>query len=159
MLTKKFRVLPKFSFLFSALITLSCSIYSAYKGIVLYFVQKAMEDTFVGGETSNLSIELWFIISGIMFFLTFIFIYLKKIGDLKSQKTILSGFIILWFISFVIFLFLIPKMKIFSLIPLMTLIIYIISYSNVKKQIEFEKKNKPLSKTEIDLLQRLARKK
>ena len=99
-----------------------------------------MEDTFVGGETSNLSIELWFIISGIMFFLTFIFIYLKKIGDLKSQKTILSGFIILWFISFVIFLFLIPKMKIFSLIPLMTLIIYIISYSNVKKQIEFEKK-------------------
>ena len=54
-----------------------------------------MEDTFVGGETSNLSIELWFIISGIMFFLTFIFIYLKKIGDLKSQKTILSGFIIL----------------------------------------------------------------
>ena len=96
MLTKKFRVLPKFSFLFSALIAFSCSIYSAYKGIVLYFVQKAMEDTFVGGETSNLSIELWFIISGIMFFLTFIFIYLKKIGDLKSQKTILSGFIILW---------------------------------------------------------------
>ena len=93
-----------------------------------------------------------------MFFLTFIFIYLKKIGDLKSQKTILSGFIILWFISFVIFLFLIPKMKIFSLIPFVTLIIYIISYSNVKKQIEFEKKNKPLSKTEIDLLQRLAKK-
>ena len=44
MLTKKFRVLPKYSFLFSALITLSCSIYSAYKGIVLHFVQKAMED-------------------------------------------------------------------------------------------------------------------
>ena len=77
-----------------------------------------------------------------MFFLAFLFIYLRKLRDLKSQKTINSAFIILWFITFVIILFFLPKMKYFSLIPFSLMVIYIISYSNVKKQIIFNKRNK-----------------
>ena len=118
-----------------------------------------MDDTFVGGEVSNISIGLWLFISGIMFFLAFLFIYLRKLRDLKSQKTINSAFIILWFITFVIILFFLPKMKYFSLIPFSLMVIYIISYSNVKKQIIFNKRNKHLSKNEIELLQRLAKRK
>ena len=101
MQTKKFRVLPKFSFLISALATLIFAVFSAYKGILLILIKKAMDDTFVGGETSDISIGLWLSISGIMFFLTFLFIYLRKIKELNSQKTITSGYIILWFLTFV----------------------------------------------------------
>ena len=159
MQTKKFRILPKFSFLISALATLIFAVFSAYKGILLILIKKAMDDTFVGGETSDISIVLWLSISGIMFFLTFLFIYLRKIKELNSQKTITSGFIILWFLTFVMILFFIPEMKFFSLVPFGLLIIYILSYSNVKKQIIFEKRNKPLSPTEIHLLQKLAKRK
>ena len=159
MSSEKFRILPKFSFLISCLITLSCSIYSAYKGTILYLVKKAMDDTFVGGETSDLSIGLWFFISGIMLFITFIFFYLRKINDLKSQKIILNSLIIICFILFVAFLLFIPNMFIFSTIPLVILLIYVISYKNLKKEILFEKKNKPLTDKEVYLLQRLAKKK
>lgn len=159
MQSKKLRVLPKFSFLISAFTTLLFAIFSGYKGVLLYFINKSMDDTFVGGEVSNISIGLWLFISGIMFFLAFLFIYLRKLRDLKSQKTINSAFIILWFITFVIILFFLPKMKYFSLIPFSLMVIYIISYSNVKKQIIFNKRNKHLSKNEIDLLQRLAKRK
>ena len=54
MQTKKFRVLPKFSFLISALATLIFAVFSAYKGILLILIKKAMDDTFVGGETSDI---------------------------------------------------------------------------------------------------------
>ena len=77
MSSEKFRILPKFSFLISWLITLSCAIYSDYKGIILYFFKKAMDDTFVVAETSDLSIGLWFFISGIMLFIIII-VFIKE---------------------------------------------------------------------------------
>ena len=156
---EKFYITTKNSFLISSLVTFFLAIFSAYKGILLIFIQKAMEDTFVGGETSDVSIELWLIISGIMLFLTFIFIYIRKIKEFKSQKTIVSGFILLWFITSVVFLFYSTKTIIFSIVPFGLFIINLICYSNIKKQIVYNKKNKPLSETEIHLLQRLAKKK
>ena len=79
-----------------------------YKGIILYFVNKALEDTFVGGSTSDISIILWFIISGILMLITVMFLFFLKIKDLKSQKTIIIGLIFFWvvvsfFSIFVIF--------------------------------------------------------
>ena len=44
-----------------------------------------MEDTFVGGETSDISIFLWFIVGIIVLF--FIFLFYSKLKILKSQKT------------------------------------------------------------------------
>ena len=47
-----------------------------------------MEDTFVGGETSDTSIYLWFTIGFILLFASYLFFYLIKI-DLKSQNSYL----------------------------------------------------------------------
>jgi hypothetical protein len=53
-----------------------------------------MEDTFVGGETSDISITLWFLIAGVMTFTTFIFFNFLKIKDLKSQKNYNDGYFV-----------------------------------------------------------------
>ena len=73
-----------------------------YKGLVLYFVSKAMEDTFAGGETSDVSIFLWFVVGVLLLFFTFLFFYFIKIKDLKSQKTLLNGIILFWIMISVI---------------------------------------------------------
>ena len=156
---EKLYITTKNSFLISSLVTFFLAIFAAYKGVLLIFIQRAMEDTFVGGETSDVSIELWLFICGIMLFLTFIFIYIIKIKELKSQKTIVSGFILLWFITSITLLFYSTKTIIFSIVPFSLFIINIICYSNIKKQIIYNKRNKTLSKSEIHLLQRLAKKK
>lgn len=44
-----------------------------------------MEDTFVGGETSSISITLWFVISGILAFATILFFYFTKVKDLNQK--------------------------------------------------------------------------
>ena len=67
-----------------------------YKGVLLILVQSAMEDTFVGGDTSDISITLWFLIGGVMSFSSFMFFYFLKVNDLKSQKIILTGISISW---------------------------------------------------------------
>jgi len=92
----KFNISPKFSFIISSLISLLFSAYAAYKGVILFFVERAMEDTFVGGSASSISITLWLTISGVMIFISFLFFYFVKIKDLKSQKSILTGIMIIW---------------------------------------------------------------
>ena len=57
-----------------------------------------MEDTFVGGNTSDVSIILWFVIAGILSLITFMFLFFLKIKDLKSQKIILYSVTIFWVI-------------------------------------------------------------
>ena len=75
----KLKISPKFSFIISSIISLLFSLYAAYKGIILFFVEKAMEDTFVGGNASSISISLWLTISGVMIFISFLFFYFVKI--------------------------------------------------------------------------------
>ena len=145
------------SILLVSTLTLSVFLfYSLYKGIILYFVNEALEDTFVGGNTSDISIILWFIISGILTLLTLMFLFLLKIKDLKSQKIILIGLTFFW-ISISIFTTLVNFSNLW--ISIITLLIGISSFvatKNLKKKIIDELNKKGLTDKEIYLLQKLA---
>ena len=127
-----------------------------YKGIILYFVNKAMEDTFIGGETSDISIYLWFVVGVLLLFCSFLFFYLIKIKDLKSQKTLLNGIIVFWtLISFMQIIF----FKLYFYLVLINLIPIVINYLTIKnlKNLIIKKLNeKSLTDNEIHLLQMLA---
>ena len=150
------KITTKSILLISALTTSAFLIYALYKGIILYFVNEALEDTFVGGSTSNISIILWFIISGILMLITSMFLFFLKIKDLKSQKIIVIGLIFFWFtVSF--FSIFVTFSNLW--ITLLTSSIGIISFlasKNLKKEIIAELNKKGLSDKEIYLLQKLA---
>ena len=86
----KMKLTAKLALVISGSYSLIFVSFCFYKGIVLYFVNKAMEDTFVGGETSDISIFLWFVVGVLLLFCSFLFFYLTKIKDLKSQKIIMN---------------------------------------------------------------------
>ena len=115
-----------------------------------------MEDTFIGGNVSDLSISLWFVIGGIFALITFLFLFLIKIKDLKSQKIILFGITIFWLIISIISFFL-SIANIF--ITFLTFIVSVFCYMSVKtlkKKIITELNKKGLTEKEIYLLQQLA---
>ena len=150
------KITTKSILLISSLITLAFIIYALYKGIILYFVNEALEDTFVGSSSSNISTILWFIISGILMLITSMFLFFLKIKDLKSQKIIVIGLIFFWFtVSFFSIFVTFSNL----LITLLTSSIGIISFlasKNLKKEIIAELKKKGLTEKEIYLLQKLA---
>ena len=150
------KITTKSILLISALTTSAFLIYALYKGIILYFVNEALENTFVGGSTSNISIILWFIISGILMLITSMFLFFLKINDLKSQKIIVIGLIFFWLtVSF--FSIFITFSNLW--ITLLTSSIGIISFlasKNLKKEIIAELNKKSLTEKEIYLLQKLA---
>ena len=74
----KMKITAKLALIISGSYSSIFVIFCFYKGIVLYFVNKAMEDTFVGGETSNISIFLWFIVGALLFFCSFLFFFFYK---------------------------------------------------------------------------------
>ena len=57
---------------------------------MVYFVKKAMDDTFIGSSTSDSTITLWFAIIGTMALSMFIFFQFIRIKDLKNKMTILK---------------------------------------------------------------------
>jgi hypothetical protein len=59
---------------------------SHIKGFVVYFVQKAMDDTFVGGGASDITITLWFGISLSMALSMFLFLPIYKNKRFKKPK-------------------------------------------------------------------------
>ena len=150
------KISTKSVLLISALTSSFFLIYSSYKGTILYFVNEALEDTFVGGSTSNISIILWFIISGILMLITSMFLFFLKIKDLKSQKIIVIGLIFFWFtVSF--FSIFVTFSNLW--IALLTSSIGIISFlasKNLKKEIIDELNKQGLTEKEIYLLQKLA---
>ena len=150
------KITTKSILLISALTSSAFLIYALYKGIILYFVNEALEDTFVGGSTSNISIILWFIISGFLMLITSMFLFFLKIKDLKSQKIIVIGLIFFWFtVSF--FSIFVAFSNLW--ITLLTSSIGIISFlasKNLKKEIIAELNKKGLTEKEIYLLQKLA---
>ena len=115
-----------------------------------------MEDTFVGGNTSDISIILWFVIAGILSLITFMFLFFLKIKDLKSQKIILYSVTIFWIIvSFS--LVLISKLTFYPyLITILTSLFCFLAIKNLRKEIITELNKKGLTEKEIYLLQRLA---
>ena len=142
--------------LISALTSSFFLIYASYKGIILYFVNEALEDTFVGGNTSDISIYLWFTISGILILITFMFLFFLKIKDLKSQKIIVTGLTVFW-ITISVFLILINLSNFWiSLITLAVGVLSFLAMKNLKKIIIAELNKKGLTDKEIYLLQKLA---
>ena len=127
-----------------------------YKGIVLYFVNKAMEDTFVGGETSDISIFLWFVIGVLLLFCSFLFFYFTKIKDLKSQKTLLNGISAFWILISIIQITFFKLYFYISLFNLMPIMINFLAIKNLKNLIIKKLNEKGLTDKEIHLLQMLA---
>ena len=150
------KITTKLILLISASTSLGFLIYTLYKGIILYFVNKALDDTFVGGNTSDISITLWFIISAILMLLTLMFLLFLKIRDLKSQKIIVISLTFFWIaISFCSIFITFSNLW----ITLLTLLIGVISFlgiKNLKKEIIANLNKNGLTENEIYLLQKLA---
>ena len=150
------KISTKSTLLISALTSSFFLIYSSYKGTIIYFVNEALEDTFVGGSTSDISIYLWFTISGILTLITLMFLFFLKIKDLKSQKIIVTGLTVFW-ITISIFLILINLSNFWiSFITLTVGILSFLAMRNLKKIIIAELNKKGLTDKEIYLLQKLA---
>ena len=130
--------------------------YSFYRGFVLFFVNQAMEDTFIGGNVSDISISLWFIIGGIFTLITFLFLFLIKIKDLKSQKIILVGITVFWLIISIISIFISIANILITFLTFVVSIFCYLSIKTLKKKIITELNRKGLTEKEIYLLQKLA---
>ena len=130
--------------------------YSFYRGFVLFFVNQAMEDTFIGGNVSDISISLWFIIGGIFTLITFLFLFLIKIKDLKSQKIILIGITVFWLIILIISIFISITNILITFLTFVVSIFCYLSIKTLKKKIITELNKKGLTEKEIYLLQQLA---
>ena len=146
----------KIAFIISGLYSSIFIFFSLYKAVVLLFVKSAMEDTFIGGETSDISITLWFLIAGVMTFTTFIFFYFLKIKDLKSQKIIITGTSIAWLFVCMIQLILFYEYFFLAIFTLIPLLVNYLSIKTLKNEITKELNKKGLSEKEIHLLQMLA---
>ena len=155
---KKIRISSKLSFIFSSITSMIFVGYFGYKGFMVYFVQKAMDDTFIGGSTSDITVTLWFAIMGTMALSMFLFFQFIKIKDLKSQMTILKGVFIGWAIISVALIIFIPTYIYFILLTSMASITSLLSSITVKHEITdaLIRKKETLSEKEIYLLQKLA---
>ena len=152
----KFEISPKLAFVISGVYNLIFLAFAVYKGIILYLIKIAMEDTFVGGNTSDISITLWFLISSILALTSFLFFYFIKIKDLKSQKIILSGITILWLFFSILQLFLFKDYFYLAIFTTIQIISCYLEHKNLKNKIIKNLKDKGLSEKEIYLLQLLA---
>ena len=139
---KKINVSSKLSFIISIITSIIFVLYFAYKGFVVYFVQKAMDDTFVGGNTSDITITLWFGISVAMALSMFLFFQFTKIKDLNSQRTIQKGIFIGWTIIAITMIIFIPSYIYFILITIVSSIVSLLSSITLKHKITEDQKNK-----------------
>ena len=154
---KKIKISSKISFLLSSITSMIFVMYFSYKGFVVYFIQKAMDDTFIGGSTSDITVTLWFAVAGTMALSMLLFFQFIKIKDLKSQRTILKGVFIGWASICGALIFFIPSYIYFILLTALSSLISLLSSMTVKENIIEElNKKEILSEKEIYLLQKLA---
>jgi len=155
---KKIRISSKLSFIASSIISMIFVVYFGYKGFMVYFVQKAMDDTFIGGSSSDITVTLWFAISGAMAFSMFLFFQFIKIKDLNSQRTIQKGIFFSWAAVLVGLIIFLPHYIYFILLTFLATIISLLSSITLKERIaeELIRKKETLSEKEIYLLQKLA---
>ncbi|MDA7734484.1 hypothetical protein N8832_03140 [Candidatus Pelagibacter sp.] len=154
----KIKVSSKLSFITSIITSIIFVFFFAYKGLMGYFVQKAMDDTFVGGNTSDITVTLWFGISITMALSMLLFFQFTKIKDLNSQRTIQKGICAGWSIIAISMIVFTPSYIYFILITIISSIISLASSITLKTRIAEDLKNKKesLSEKEIYLLQKLA---
>ena len=154
---KSIKISSKFSFIVSSITSMIFVGYFGYKGFMVYFIQKAMDDTFIGGSTSDITVTLWFAVAGTMALSMLLFFQFIKIKDLKSQRTILKGIFIGWACICIALILFIPSYIYFILLTALSSIISLLSSMTVKEKIIEElNKKETLSEKEIYLLQRLA---
>ena len=155
---KKINISSKTSFITSIITSIVFVLYFAYKGFVVYFVQKSMDDTFVGGSASDITITLWFGISLSMALSMFLFFQFIKIKDLNSQRTIQKGIFIGWAIIAISMIIFVPSYIYLIIITIFSSIISLLSSITLKTIIakDLIEKKETLSEKEIYLLQKLA---
>tara|TARA_B110000008_G_scaffold162824_1_gene163253 strand:+ start:363 stop:851 length:489 start_codon:yes stop_codon:yes gene_type:complete len=154
---KRIKISSKLSFIISSLTSIIFVLYFAYKGVMVYLVQKAMDDTFLGGSTSDITVTLWFAISAAMALSMLLFFQFTKIKDLKSQSTILKGMFIGWAGICAALIVFIPSYIYFIILTALASIVSLISSLTLKEEIIAQlNKKETLSEKEIYLLQKLA---
>ena len=155
---KKISVTSKASFIISIITSIIFILYFAYKGFMIYFIQKTLDDTFVGGNASDITITLWFGISLSMALSMFLFFQFIKIKDLSSQRTIQKGIFIGWAIIAIMMIIFVPSYIYLILIAILSSIVSFISSITLKEIIarDLIEKKETLSEKEIYLLQKLA---
>jgi hypothetical protein len=155
---KKINISSKISFIVSIITSIIFVLYFAYKGFMVYIIQKAMDDTFVGGSASDITITLWFGISLSMALSMFLFFQFIKIKDLKSQRTIQKGIFIGWAIIAITMTIFVPSYKYLIIITILSSIVSFLSSVTLKDIIaeDLKEKKETLSDQEIYLLQKLA---
>ena len=155
---KKINISSKTSFLISIITSIIFVLYFAYKGFMVYFVQKSMDDTFVGGNASDITITLWFGVSLSMALSMFLFFQFIKIKDLNSQRTIQKGIFIGWTIIAIAMIIFVPSYFYLILITILSSIVSLLSSITLKDTIakDLIDKKETLSEKEIYLLQKLA---
>ena len=155
---KKINISSKISFIISTITSIIFVLYFIYKGFLVYFVQKAMDDTFVGGNTSDITVTLWFAISAAMALSMFLFFQFTKIKDLNSQRTIQKGIFIGWGIIAITMIIFIPSYVYFILLTILSSIVSLLSSITLKDRIteDLINKKETLSEKEVYLLQKLA---
>jgi hypothetical protein len=155
---KKINISSKTSFVISIITSIIFVAYFAYKGFIVYFIQKAMDDTFVGGSTTDITITLWFGISLSMALSMFLFFQFIKIKDLNSQRTIQKGIFIGWAIIAISMIIFVPSYIYLIIITIFSSIISLLSSITLKTIIakDLIEKKETLSEKEIYLLQNLA---
>ena len=155
---KKIKVSSKLSFIVSSLTSIIFVLYFAYKGMMVYLVQKAMDDTFLGGSSSDITVTLWFAISGVMGLSTLLFFQFIKIKDLNSQMTIQKGIFVGWILISISMIIFIPSYYYLIFLTVIASLVSILSSITLKHKIieDLKSKKETLSEKEIYLLQRLA---
>ena len=148
----------KLSFIISSIVSIIFVIYFTYKGFMVYFIQKAMDDTFVGGSSSDITVTLWFAISGVMALSMVLFFQFTKIKDLNSQRTIQKGIFIGWAVIAIAMIIFIPSYIYFILLTIIASTVSLLSSITLKHKIteELQNKKETLTEKEIYLLQKLA---
>ena len=154
----KLKVSSKLAFIISIITSLIFVIYFAYKGLMVYFVQKEMDNTFVGGYTSDITVTLWFGISISMSLSMLLFFQFTKIKDLNSQRTIQKGIFVGWSIIAFLMIVFTPSYIYLILITIISSISSLMSSITLKTKIaeDLKSKKETLTKKEIYLLQKLA---
>ena len=154
----KINISSKLSFIISSIVSIIFVTYFAYKGFMVYFIQKAMDDTFVGGSSSDITVTLWFAISGVMALSMVLFFQFTKIKDLNSQRTIQKGIFIGWAVIAIAMIIFIPSYIYFILLTIIASTVSLLSSITLKHKIaeELQNKKETLTEKEIYLLQKLA---
>ena len=105
---------------------------------MVYFVQKAMDDTFVGGSSSDITVTLWFAISGVMALSMVLFFQFTKIKDLNSQRTIQRGIFIGWAVIAIAMIIFMPSYIYFILLTIIASTVSLLSSITLKHKITEE---------------------